>query len=59
MTPTGPTTVVLAAIEVVVGASSSRPSLATTGVLVGIALVLPLGAWLLLGARERVRRRIA
>ena len=59
LTPHGQSTVVLAIVKVVGLSSSSRPSLVATSVLVGVALLLPLGTWLLLGARGRVRRRVA
>lgn len=59
LTPTGQSTKVLATVMVAVSGSSSRPSLATTGALLGVALVVPLGTWLLLGARSRVRHRVA
>lgn len=58
-TPSGQSTKVLATVMVAVSGSYARPSLATTGALVGVALALPLGTWLLLGARSRVRHRIA
>ena len=56
LTPSGPASVVIATIDVVVPGSASRPSVTTTGALLGVALLLPLGAWLLLSTRGRLSR---
>jgi hypothetical protein len=56
LTPSGPATLVVATVQVVSLASSSAPSFIETMVLVLIAILVPLGTWVLLGARSRLRR---
>jgi hypothetical protein len=59
LTPSGPATVVVATVLVAGGSATSAPSLAETIALLVVALVLPIGTWLLLGARSRIRQRAA
>jgi hypothetical protein len=58
LTPTGPATLVVATVVVAGTSLISTPSLSETLALVLIALGLPLGTWLLLGARSRLRQRV-
>ncbi|HEX6393378.1 MAG TPA: hypothetical protein VFZ97_08045, partial [Acidimicrobiales bacterium] len=59
LTASGPADLVVATVRIVAAASSSSPSLAETVALVLVALGLPLGTWLLLGYRGRIRERIS
>ena len=56
LTPSGPATLIVATVQVVSLASSSAPSFTETVVLVLVAILVPVGTWVLLGARGRLRR---
>lgn len=59
LTPSGPATMIVATVEVVSLAASSTPSFTETMILVLVAIFVPIGTWILLGAKGRLRRTSA